>query len=177
MRIVAGNLGGRQFEATPGKLTHPMSEKARGGLFNTLGSIEGLSVLDAFAGTGALSFEALSRGAKHSTAIDLDRHAKNVIQKNSQQLGLKEHINIIMANISTWSDNNPDMLFDLVLCDPPYDKLRLAIIQKLTRHVRPNGLLVLSWPGKITYPLLKGLSPLKNQNYGDAQLVFYRNIS
>jgi 16S rRNA (guanine966-N2)-methyltransferase len=64
MRVVAGSLKGRIFNEPSGHQTHPMSEKVRGALFNALGDIEGLSVLDAFAGSGALSFEAVSRGAK-----------------------------------------------------------------------------------------------------------------
>ena len=72
MRIIAGYLGGRQFNSPRSNRTHPMSDKARGGLFNALGDISGLTVLDAFAGSGALSFEAISRGAESVIAVDID---------------------------------------------------------------------------------------------------------
>jgi len=175
MRIIAGTLGGRQFEAPHGHRTHPMSEKARGGLFNALGDIEGLTVLDAFAGTGALGFEALSRGAASVIAIDTERHAAETIERSASSLGVGTAIKVIKANASGWSDNNPDATFDLVLLDPPYDNIKINLLQKLTKHVRTNGgLLVLSWPGHEETPLLDSLEEVKDQNYGDAQLVFYR---
>jgi 16S rRNA (guanine966-N2)-methyltransferase len=66
MRIIAGELKGRNIQEPYGHRTHPMSEKVRGAVFNALGDIEGLAVLDAFAGTGALSFEAVIK--KHGNA-------------------------------------------------------------------------------------------------------------
>jgi len=155
-----------------------MSEKARGGLFNALGDIEGLTVLDTFAGTGALGFEALSRGAASAIAIDTERHAAETIERNASSLGVNKTIKVIRANASGWSDNNPDAAFDLVLLDPPYDDIKINLLQKLTKHVRTDsGLLVLSWPGHDETPLLDGLEEVKNQNYGDVQLVFYRKVS
>ncbi|MCA9330109.1 RsmD family RNA methyltransferase, partial [Candidatus Saccharibacteria bacterium] len=63
MRIISGKLGSRQFIAPKGFATHPMGDRVRTALFNTLGDIVGLTVLDAFGGSGAISFEAISRGA------------------------------------------------------------------------------------------------------------------
>lgn len=178
MRIIAGTLGGRQFDAPKGHKTHPMSEKARGGMFNALGDIEGLTVLDAFSGTGALAFEALSRGAASALAIDSDRDASGVVRTNATQLGVTGKIKVIHANASGWSDNNMSQTFDLVLLDPPYDDIKINLIQKLTKHVKNGtGLLILSWPGHDETPMLDGLEEIKNQNYGDAQLVFYRKVS
>lgn len=152
-----------------------MSEKARGGLFNALGDIDGLTVLDAFAGTGALGFEALSRGTASVVAIDADRQAAETIERNASALGVTAVIKVIRANASGWSDNNPNTVFDLVLLDPPYDDIKVNLLQKLTKHVKnDSGLLVLSWPGHDETPLLDGLEEVKDQNYGDAQLVFYR---
>jgi 16S rRNA (guanine966-N2)-methyltransferase len=82
MRIIAGRLGGRHFASPQGRRTHPMSDKMRGALFNALGDIDGLSVLDAFAGSGALAFEAVSRGAGHAVAIDVDKSAQRAIAEN-----------------------------------------------------------------------------------------------
>src|SRR5579883_2683533 len=106
MRIVAGTLGGRQFEAPKGHRTHPMSDKVRGALFNMLGDISGLTVFDAFAGSGALSFEAISRGAKSAVAVDIDKSAHKTILKNAKQLGVPAQLKAIRANASGWSDNN-----------------------------------------------------------------------
>lgn len=174
MRVISGYLGGRQFKSPHGHKTHPMSDKMRGALFAVLGDIEGLTVLDTFAGTGALSYEALSRGAASSLLVDNDLQAQRAIEDNIRDLQIKTQAKLVKANVSGWSDNNPEAEFDLVLCDPPYDKLQISLIQKLVRHLSPGGTLVLSWPAAATPPELLGLRLLEQKNYGDAQLVFYR---
>ena len=89
MRVIAGTLGGRNFSSPHTRRTHPMSEKARGALFNALGDIHGLSVLDAFAGSGACSIEAVSRGVQtKSMAIDIDPEAVKTIAENIRSLDL-----------------------------------------------------------------------------------------
>ncbi len=177
MRIVAGKFGGRTLHEPHGHRTHPMSEKVRGALFNVLGDIEGLTVLDAFAGSGALSFEALSRGAAHVTATEIDKNSHSVIQQNIQELGVSDQVKAINANSSGWSDNNPDAKFDIVFLAPPYDNLQMKLLVKLSKHIKPDGLLVLDWPGHLDAPKFKGFESLSDKNYGDAQLVFYRKIS
>jgi 16S rRNA (guanine966-N2)-methyltransferase len=177
MRVVAGSLKGRIFNEPAGHRTHPMSEKVRGALFNALGDIEGLTVLDAFAGSGALSFEAVSRGAKSVVAIDKDSSAHQIIVNNIQELKLAKQVNISRANIAGWSIHNMENKFDIVLLDPPYDDLRLNLLQKLVnRHVKNGGLAVLSFPGKITYPAFERTKVVATKAYGDSQLVFYRKI-
>lgn len=176
MRIIAGTLGGRRFDAPKGHKTHPMSDKMRGAVFSMLGDIEGLTLLDAFAGSGAMSIEAISRGAKSAIAIDIDKSAVETIKKNAQYLGLENYLKAIRANVSGWSDNNPAAQFDIVSCDPPYDKLQLSLLQKLAKHVKKDGIYILSWPGKLEAPEFMHLKKLQSKNYGDSQLVFYRKI-
>lgn len=174
MRIIAGHLGGQIFDAPSGHRTHPMSDKMRGALFNALGDITGLEILDAFAGSGALSFEALSRGAKSAIAVDSDKSAHRTVQENIAKLGLENQVKAVRANVSGWSDNNSQRQFDLILCDPPYDQLQLKLLQKLIKHVKSGGLVVLSWPGKLQVPQFMELDKVKDKNFGDAQLAFYR---
>lgn len=174
MRVITGLLGGRQFDSPSGHKTHPMSEKARGALFGVLGDIKGLTVLDPFAGSGALSYEAISRGAKSSVMIELDKSAQKAIHKNVEKLELEEKVSLFPGNCLSWSDRHTDMLFDLVLCDPPYDRILIRSIQKLGRHVKPKGLLVLSWPGHLKADQLTNFEQLKVNTMGDAQLIFYR---
>lgn len=176
MRIIAGSLGGRNFDSPKGHRTHPMSERIRGALFNSLGNIENYEVLDAFAGTGALAFEALSRGASSALAIDSDKHAADIMKESTQKLAITQRCKVIRANVSSWSDNNPSALFDLVLADPPYDKVQIVTLQKLTTHVKPKHLFVLSWPGKTDIPEFEGMRHEDTKDYGDAQLVFYRRV-
>ncbi len=177
MRIISGLLAGRTFKSPSSHKTHPMSERVKGGLFNSLGDIEGLTVLDAFAGSGALSFEAVSRGASFVTAVDIGKQAVKVIKEGINTLGIQQKMKIIQANCSSWSDNNSETTFDIVLAAPPYDKLQLKLLQKLTRHVIKDGLYVLDWPGKLIAPEFIDLNLLKQNNYGDSQLVFFRKNS
>ncbi len=177
MRIISGSLKSRQFQSPHGHRTHPMSEKVRGALFNMLGDIKGLTALDAFAGSGALSFEAVSRGAKNVVAVDTDKSAHKIIVNSVGELGLTDQIKVIKANISGWSDNNPDIRFDVVLADPPHDDLQQDRLEKLVKHVNESGLLVLNWPGKLDIPIIEGLKRVEERSYGDTQLVFYRRIA
>jgi len=177
MRIISGVLGGRTFDAPRGHKTHPMSEKARGGLFSALGDISGLIVLDAFAGSGALSFEAVSRGAKSTVAIDADHQAVETIKRNINRLNISGKIKVTKANSSGWSDKNDQAKFDLVFAAPPYDNLQHNLVEKLVRHLNEAGIYVLDWPKGEPVLKLKGLDIVKQKNYGDAELVFYKKIS
>lgn len=175
MRVIAGSYGGRNFESPHSHRTHPMSDKVRGALFNTLGDITGLKLLDAFAGTGALSYEAISRGASSALLIENDRPAQRSIETNIKALGMQGKARLIMANCSGWSDNNPDEQFDLVIVDPPFDNLQLTAVSKMCRHVRrPDGLFIVNWPGKQPAPDFNDFELIEQKSYGDTQLLFYR---
>lgn len=151
-----------------------MSERVRGALFNTLGELDGMSVLDAFAGSGALSFEAVSRGAEYVTAIEIDKTAQKAIERTTQELRLKDKIKLVRANCSSWSSNNPDIKFDIVIAAPPYDDLQLKVVEKLSEHLSPGGIFVLDWPGHLPLPVIVSLELVTHKDYGDAQLAFYK---
>jgi 16S rRNA (guanine966-N2)-methyltransferase len=174
VRVVAGRLGGRNFESPRTNRTHPMSDKVRGALFNALGELNGLTVLDAFAGSGACSIEAVSRGAAKVLAIDIDPEAVKTIAENVKNLNVTDQITVRRKNISGWSRNNQQQQFDIVLADPPYNDIRPDVLERLMVHVRPGGLFVLSWPGSEPVREFGGLEIVSHKSYGDAQLVFYR---
>ncbi len=176
MRVIAGRLGGRNFDSPHTQRTHPMSDKVRGALFNTLGDLDGLSVLDAFSGSGACSIEAVSRGADSVLAIDIDPEAVKTIAVNVRALDLEDVVTVRRKNISGWSRNNQDKQFDIVLADPPYNDIRPDVLERLTVHVVEGGLLVLSWPGSEAVRAFPGLQVVSHKTYGDAQLVFYRRL-
>jgi len=177
MRIVAGTLKGRLFDSPSSNRTHPMSDKIRGALFNALGELDGLTVLDAFAGSGALSFEAVSRGAAGVLAIDIDPDAVKTIAANVRSLGLKDVVTVRRKNVSGWSRNNQTRQFDIVLADPPYNDIRPDVLERLTVHVKGDGLFVLSWPGSEPVRPMPGFTVAVQKSYGDAQLVFYRRAA
>ena len=173
MRVIAGSLKGRTINTPKGHRTHPMAERVRGGLFNALGDISGLTILDAFAGSGALAIEAVSRGAKNVVAIDIDKKANDILRRNIDNLKVP-NIKAINANAGGWSDKNLDTLFDIVFAAPPYDDIKLNLLDKLVQHVRPDGLYVLDWPGDKEIPKFEKLEKVSYKSYGDAALVFYR---
>lgn len=175
MRIIAGGLGGRIFESPHGNRTHPMSDKVRGGLFNVLGDIDGLTVLDAFAGSGALSFEAVSRGAASAIAIDADKSAQNAIAANIGSLQLENQVKLVKAAAGAWENTNPEAQFDLVVLDPPYDNLQIELLNKLAAHAKASGIIIISHPPNVGEILpATSYKLISTKSYGDAELSFFR---
>lgn len=121
MRVVAGDLRGRRIESPSGDATRPTTDKVREAVFNALGSldvVEGARVVDAFAGTGAMGIEALSRGAAHCTFIERDREALQVLKRNIASLGLENRSSVISIDaVSALSQHGE---CDLFIADPPY---------------------------------------------------------
>lgn len=173
MRIISGVLKGHNFVAPSGHKTHPMSEKIRGAIFNALGDIEGLTLLDAFGGSGAISFEAISRGAATALAVDVSKEAHRAMQKNAETLGVGKFFKAILANVSSWSANNPEKQFDLVVADSPYDKVSEIILNMLSIHVKPGGLYILSLPKSCEFAP-EGFKLLSKKTYDQATVGFYR---
>jgi 16S rRNA (guanine966-N2)-methyltransferase len=121
MRIIAGAWRGRKLDAPPGLATRPTADRVRETLFSMLvsrlGSFEGLRVADLFAGSGALGFEALSRGAAYATFVDQDRAAIGAIRANADRLDALERISIVPGSALALPKAEP---FDLIFADPPY---------------------------------------------------------
>jgi len=153
-----------------------MSDNVRGALFNSLGDIEGLSVLDAFAGTGAIAIEAISRGAAWSQAVEKDPRIFKILTTNVALLGVQDQISTTRANVVSWSQRHQDARFDIVVCDPPYNKLQLGTVGDLVRHLKSTSIMVVSHPGKEPEPSIHGVVAVGNKRYGDAALTFYRLI-
>ena len=175
MRVIAGKLGGRIFNSPHGHKTHPMSEKVRGAIFNALGDINGLSVLDCFSGSGAVAFEAVSRGAGSVVCIEADNLAYRTIKENISLLGIEDKLIVNKAFIEAWSKRNNDLLFDLVFMDPPYDKVNEPALTEVSKHAKPGGLIILSLPPDLSYQADSNLfSLLSSKNYGDACIIIYR---
>src|SRR5258708_18331388 len=121
MRVISGKWRGRVLEAPPGSATRPTADRVRETLFSMLasrlGSFEGLSVADLFAGSGALGFEALSRGAAAATFVEQDSKAAAAIRRNAGKLGVSDRVRILGGSALALPRSGA---FDLILADPPY---------------------------------------------------------
>ena len=125
MRVVSGDLGGRKLVTPDGSDTRPTSDRVREAMFNSLFSldaIEGARVLDAFAGSGALGIEALSRGALHATFVETGRDALAALRENLETLQLGAQGRVVpgdaLAHLERTAAEGSH--YDLVLLDPPY---------------------------------------------------------
>lgn len=121
MRIIAGQLRGRPLLAPPGSATRPTADRVREALFSMLasrlGTFEDLRVADLFAGSGALGFEALSRGAAEAVFVETDAKAQAAIKANAAKLGLTDKVRVLGGSALALPRSDP---FDLILADPPY---------------------------------------------------------
>lgn len=163
--IISGKFKGRKI-STPGGATHPMGSRERLALFNMV-SVEGLTVLDAFAGSGALGIEALSRGATSVVFVEKNSKASDIIRENLKYLGVKDEAEIIKSSVS-----NADLPeFDVIFADPPYDNFDLIEVESLTKSLKNGGVMVLSHPNEA--PELQGLNLIKTHQYAAAHLSIY----
>jgi 16S rRNA (guanine966-N2)-methyltransferase len=121
MRIIAGDWRGRPLQAPAGQGTRPTSDRTRETLFSMLvsrlGSFEGLRVADLYAGSGALGFEALSRGAARATFVEKDPSALAAIRANVAALKAADRADVLPSSAAKLVTAQP---FDLVFADPPY---------------------------------------------------------
>ena len=123
MRVVAGVAGGRRLRAPAGRRVRPTSERVREALFNSLGSLDavvGATVLDLFAGTGALGIEALSRGATTATFVDADVEAVRAIRDNLAATGLAERATVVNTDVFRFLAGPRPEPVDVAFADPPY---------------------------------------------------------
>lgn len=172
MRIIAGEFKSRIIKDPKGRRTHPMSEKIRGALFNSIGDISGLTVLDAFAGTGAVGIEALSRGAGHINAVEMDADSFETLKENRNLITNVERMEVHRANIKTWLKNQ-QKYFDVIVADPPYDAIGMRALETCADYVEPSGLLIVSLP-QAEHIKFDNFKKIDEKRYGNAKLVFYK---
>ncbi len=184
MRITGGIYRSRLLRAPRGNETRPTSDRVRQALFGSLeaaGALRGAKVLDLYAGTGALSFEALSRGAAHATLVESSRDAVTAIRANVDTLGVSDRTLVLATDIARvvrrLSGQGP---FDLVLADPPWalvdsgDAPR-AIVEILGAVLlSASARFVLEHAARSDPPVLGALAPDETRRYGDTALSIYK---
>ena len=171
MRVVAGKARGRRLQAPPGLDVRPTSDRVREAIFDMLASREavvGATVVDLFAGTGALGIEALSRGAATATFVDHDRGALDAVRANLVATGLYARGTAVQDDALRWLESAPP--FDLAFADPPY-----AFDQWTTLLGSLHADLVVLESGKeLEPPELGGWEVLKVRHYGGTVVTLAR---
>jgi len=175
VRIIAGKYGSLIIRTPRGYITHPMGERVKGALFNSLmDELPGADVLDAFSGSGSVGLEAISRGAEHVTFVDRDKNAIKVLKENIDKLDCHDQTTVFRKGVSSWISGT-DKEFDIIFADPPYTDMQLSTVEKLFPLLKIKGLMVLSYPGRDEAPAgTNGVVVVDNRSYGTAALAFYR---
>ena len=177
LRVVAGAHKGRPLKAPPGRSTRPTADRVREALFSILGPIEDATVLDLFAGSGAMGLEALSRGAAHATFVESDREACRTINRNLDKLALDGATVLCQDALTALrADARAGTRYDLVLVDPPYRRfssLQNPLIEHLPGILAPEGLLLVETAAAAEpeLPLAKRTS----RRYGAARLSLFEH--
>ncbi|WP_239335990.1 16S rRNA (guanine(966)-N(2))-methyltransferase RsmD [Frankia sp. CiP3] len=179
-RIIGGAARGRPVRVPPGERTRPTSDRAREGLFNTLTSIvelRGARFADLYAGSGAVGFEALSRGASHALLVDQAPAVARTLRANAATLGLTG-AEIVCQPVQRVVETIPGHAFDVVFLDPPYNLSNVELAAVLTRLLAhswlcPDGICVVERSrraGQFDWP--DGLVAIRNRTYGEGTLWY-----
>ncbi len=181
MRIIAGSARGRRIEAPAGRETRPTLDRVRENLFNMLQlRVRGARVLDLFAGSGALSLEALSRGAASAVLGDRDRDALRVEKKNVETLGFQAVTRILPGDwhrtVSLLREEGAR--FDLIFLDPPYAVTDLREIMESLRELMAEGAwIVLEHEARAEIRPAEGFRLVNGRNWGYCGVSFYEQSS
>ena len=168
IRIVSGQFGGQYIEAPKTSSTHPMGERERMAIFNSLrDEVPGRRILDAFAGSGAIGIEALSLGASRVDFMENNPKAIRAIKKNLAKFGSPDNTSILRS---------PDGNYGIIFADPPYDNPQYDIVAALIVHLVPGGFFVLSHPEQPEPPAFHYLKLISDKKYAAAHIKIYVKI-
>lgn len=182
MRIITGSLGGRTLKTVSGPGYRPAMGKVRSALFSMLES-RGISwsecrVLDLFAGSGSLGFEAISRGAPLAVFVEQDAKAAACLRNNAESFGLDNDIcRVVEKDVSRYLHKRQEAPFHLIFIDPPYAKNLLApTIKALTKGgwLDEQGLIAAEIEKHCPLPATQGMLEVEtDRNYGQTRIVLW----
>lgn len=185
MRVIAGSAGGRRLTVPAGAAVRPTADRVREALFSSLGpAVPDATVLDLFAGSGALGIEALSRGAARVVLVERDRRAAAVVASNLARTGLQERATLVRTDAAAYARDPRGGPFDIVLLDPPYehatpDLYALATALRDAGGLAPDATVVLERDrrdptGDAEPPPFLALG--RRRVYGDTVLLYLRPV-
>jgi 16S rRNA (guanine966-N2)-methyltransferase len=181
MRIVGGKFRGRALAGPRSQAIRPTADRLRESIFNILAHaygdpVTGARVLDLFAGTGALGFEALSRGAASVLFIDDGAEARALIRQNVEMLGAAGVTRIFRRDATKLGDVHPNEPFSLVFLDPPYGKglAEAALLSARTGGwLMPDALVVVE-ESKGAFVTPEGFEEIERRDYDDTEIVILK---
>ncbi|WP_110929311.1 16S rRNA (guanine(966)-N(2))-methyltransferase RsmD [Bacillus massiliglaciei] len=180
MRVVSGVCKGRPLKGVPGKGTRPTTDKVKEAVFNIIGPyFEGGIVLDLFAGSGGLGIEALSRGMEKGIFIDRDYSAVQTVKSNLESTGFTELAEVYRndSERALKALIKREVVFDLILLDPPYKKQRLVEVLKTMDEAKilsEEGTIVCEHSNDVQLPESVGdLVAKRKENYGMIGVTIY----
>lgn len=187
MRIVAGSLKGRAIVAPEGQGTRPTSDRARQAVFNVLEHagwsepLEGLRVIDLYAGSGALGFEAISRGAAFALFVEIDDEARGAIRENADAYGVMGRTRVHRRSATDLGvrPGSDGEAFDLAFLDPPYRKgLGEQTLARLIEGnwLKPGAVVVFERGSDEPEIETPGYERLDARDYGTARVLFLRAL-
>ncbi len=178
MRIIAGSARGRTFDAPEGMDTRPTLDRVRENVFNILQmKVRGAQVLDLFAGSGAMAFEAISRGAVSAVLVDCDRAANAVQQRNAEKLRMRAQVNLMHCDwqLAVRQLAAQQRRFDVVFLDPPYIMHDMTpVMEALKPLLAPDAVILLEHEAKTFPKTPDGFELYDSRKYGIAGVSFFR---
>ncbi|MFH1653976.1 MAG: 16S rRNA (guanine(966)-N(2))-methyltransferase RsmD [Pseudomonadota bacterium] len=180
MRVIAGTAKGRKLVAPKGIFpTRPVLDKVKGAIFNILFDVTDLTVLDLFAGTGAIGIEALSRGAKRAVFVDNNRVALASLKKNIQSTGFENSSRVIDAHVARAIKmlQRREEKFDLIFIDPPYEKnLVNTTLSQLaeTSIFQKDAIIIIEHSPKEMVEPVKAFALTETRKYGQTRISFLK---
>lgn len=177
MRIISGSRRGHRLFEFKGQDIRPTTDRVKEAIFSMIaGYIPDAEVLDMFAGSGALSFEMISRGAAHAVLIDKDKRSVEVIKRNIEALGFESGCEVVNTSCFDWLKMNTRH-FDVIFLDPPYNKGFIeesldAIVK--TDALSDDGIIVLESDNTDFRSGFPGLMMRKQKRYGRTYITVYQ---
>jgi len=180
MRIVGGDFSGRRFSPPANIPARPTTEVAREALFNILSNLidlEDIVTLELFGGTGSISYELASRGAKELTLIERDPTSIDFIKKTAKALDIADKLHVLRGDVFKFLKQNTEQ-YDLIFADPPYALINMDDLPRLVfehNMLRPNGIFVLEHTTRNHYQQHPNF--LRMKNYGTTIFTFFTQQS
>ena len=179
MRVVAGSARGRRLKELQGMDTRPTTDKVKESMFNIIQfEIQDRKILDAFGGTGQLGIEALSRGARHCTFVEMSRDALSLLKENLKTTDLQDNARVVQGDTIAFLSSCREQ-FDVILLDPPYHTdLMDRAIESILRFdiLAEHGIMVCETAAERELPALpeEVFEPGRSYRYGQIKLSIFR---